>query len=72
MLVGTVHWWPASISVDGLSAIIRVGVNQPVNWFFGDKGLDIQQGTSVTYGLVRPNPITRVPRYICNETKERA
>ena len=28
-----------------------VGANQPVHWFLGGKGLDIQQGTSVWVGL---------------------
>ena len=28
----------------------RAGVNQPIHWFLGGKGLGIQQGTSVWVG----------------------
>jgi hypothetical protein len=30
--------------------ISRAGANQPIHWFLGGKGLDIQQGTSIWVG----------------------
>lgn len=31
----------------------RAGANQPVHWFFGDKGFNKER----VYGLIRPNPL---------------
>ena len=45
---------------------VRVGANQLVNWFFGGKGLGIQQGTSVWVGL--PKSEVRGLRYPIDNT----